>query len=374
MRVGVLITSVGNFGQKGFYNVQEIGLAKELDKLFDEVIVYKAVPLSVGKSKSLIDGCKHSILYQVPVRSYGINGKWDCSVMDSSLDALIYFSDTQLAVPKIFQWCCKNSIPMYPYIGVIESYSTNKWKKRIIDLMFKRNISVYKKCTCFVKTPTVAGQLGVLGITKTVVTPVGLDISLLHTDYEKFSAEEFKGKYGFSSTDRVLLFVGRFAKEKQPIRMIEILSEIRKKNQAYKLLMVGTGELKTAVEEKISELKLADAVKMIARIPNRDIWELYRMGDSFVNLSQQEIFGMAILEAMYYGCKVVAWKAPGPNLIIQNGKSGWLSESNEEIIENILDTTNVTIEAHQRVLCEFSWESSAKKMHDCMKATIDATH
>lgn len=33
---------------------------------------------------------------------------------------------------------------------------------------------------------------------------------------------------------------------------------------------------------------------------------------------------MAILEAMYYGCKVVAWDAPGPNLIIENGKSGWL--------------------------------------------------
>ena len=53
MRIGLLITSIGNFGQKGFYNAQEIGLAKELDKLFDEVIVYKAVPLSVGKSKSL---------------------------------------------------------------------------------------------------------------------------------------------------------------------------------------------------------------------------------------------------------------------------------------------------------------------------------
>ena len=38
MCIGLLITSIGNFGQKGFYNAQEIGLAKELDKLFDEVI------------------------------------------------------------------------------------------------------------------------------------------------------------------------------------------------------------------------------------------------------------------------------------------------------------------------------------------------
>lgn len=362
MRIGLLITSIGNFGQKGFYNAQEIGLAKELDKLFNEVIVYKAIPLSAEKSKSLIDCCEHATLYQVPVRSHGISGDWDCSIMDTTLDALLYFSDTQLAVPKVFKWCCKNNILMYPYIGVIESHSTNQWKKKIIDAMFRRNVAVYKKCTCFVKTPIVAEQLGVLGITKTVVTPVGLDISLLYVDYEKLSAGGLKERYGYSATDKVLLFIGRFTEEKQPIRMIEILSEMRKKDQTYKLLMVGNGELKTAVENRIKELKLADSVQMIDRIPNSDIWELYHMAEVFVNLNQQEIFGMAILEAMYYGCKVVAWNAPGPNLIIENGKSGWLTESNDEVIERILDATDVGEEAHRRILREFTWESSAKKI------------
>lgn len=362
MRIGLLITSIGNFGQKGFYNAQEIGLAKELDKLFDEVIVYKAVPMSVEKSKSLIDGCEHSTLYQIPVKSHGINGDWVCSIMDTTLDALIYFSDTQLAVPRVFKWCRKNNIQMYPYIGVIESHSTNQWKKTIIDVLFKRNVAVYKKCACFVKTPTVAEQLGALGITKTVVTPVGLDLSLLHSDYEDFTPGEIKEKYGYSATDKVLLFIGRYTEEKQPIRMIEIFSEIRQKVQNYKLLMVGTGELKTAVENKLGELDLIDSVRMIERIPNCDIWELYRMADSFVNLNRQEIFGMAILEAMYYGCKVVAWNAPGPNLIIENGRSGWLTESNKEVIERILDTTDVGEEAHRRVMREFTWKSSAKKM------------
>lgn len=84
--------------------------------------------------------------------------------------------------------------------------------------------------------------------------------------------------------------------------------------------------------------------------------------DNKINLNQQEIFGMAILEAMYYGCKVVAWNAPGPNLIIENRKSGWLTESNDEVIERILDATDVGKEAHRRILREFTWESSAKKI------------
>ena len=47
MRVGLLITSIGSFGKKGFYNAQEIGLAKALDSLVDEVKVYRLVSVEM---------------------------------------------------------------------------------------------------------------------------------------------------------------------------------------------------------------------------------------------------------------------------------------------------------------------------------------
>lgn len=362
MRVGLLITSVGNFGQKGFYNAQEVGLAKELDKLFDEVIVYKAIPENQTQQSGNIEGCTNSTMHQIPVKSKGSNGIWNCNIMDASIDALIYFSDTQLSVPKVYRWCKKNDIKLFPYIGVVESHSTNRLKKMIVDVLFYRNVNVYKKCTCFIKTPTVEKKLNGIGIKNTVVTPVGLDIALLKDKYEAVSPLELKRKYGYSENERVLLFIGRLIEEKQPVKMIEILSAVKKKNNRYKLLMIGKGELKQAAENKIKELNLADSVRMIAQIPNSDIWELYRFADTFVNLNQQEIFGMAILEAMYYRCKVVAWNAPGPNLIIENGKSGWLAESNQEVAERILDSRNIGDEAHKRVVKEFTWTSSARKI------------
>lgn len=367
MHIGILITSIGNFGKKGFYNMQEIGLAKELDKLFDEITVYKAVPMSIEKSISTIDDCEHATLYQIPVKSYGINGDWKCSLMDTNLDALIYFSDTQLVVPKVFKWCRSNNIPMYPYIGVIESHSTCQWKKAIIDFMFKRNLTVYKKCICFVKTPTVVRQLAALGIEKSVVIPVGLDLSLLHSDYENYFSTEIKVKYGYSASDKILLFIGRLTEEKQPVKMIEIFSKIREKDSNYKLLMVGTGELKESVESRVKELNLIDSVQTLDSIPNCDIWELYCIAYSFVNLNRQEIFGMALLEAMYYGCKVVAYNAPGPNLIIENGKSGWLVQEDEELIDKIMDESDISKEAHRRVIDEFTWKNGAKKIYEIIE-------
>ena len=38
MRIGLIVTSIGDFGHKDFYNRQEAGLAKALDALFDEII------------------------------------------------------------------------------------------------------------------------------------------------------------------------------------------------------------------------------------------------------------------------------------------------------------------------------------------------
>lgn len=140
-------------------------------------------------------------------------------------------------------------------------------------------------------------------------------------------------------------------------------SELKEMSKRQKVtLMVGTGELKNAVEERIKDHNLSAYVQMIERIPNSEIWELYCMADVFVNLNQKEIFGMAILEAMYYGCKVVAWKAPGPNLIIENGISGWLAESNQAVIEAVQCVSGISEAAHKRIIDNFTWESSAKKI------------
>lgn len=362
MRIGILVLSIGSFGTAGFYNLQETGLAKALDSLGNETVVYKLIPASEERRKQPIAGTRHSMIHFLPSKQIGTNGVPNLKLLDRDLDLLICFSDTQYAVPAVFRWTQKNGIPMFPYIGVLESHSTKPWIKRLINLLFQRNLAVYRKCRCLVKTPTVGQQLARKGVADISVIPVGLDLSLLKTDSHQYNIQTLKRKYGYSGEDKVLLFVGRFIEEKQPVRMIEILFEIRKHDPSCKLLMVGTGELREAVEKKREELNLSEHVQIMERIPNRDIWELYRLADAFVNLNQQEIFGMAILEAMYYGCKVVAWEAPGPSYIIENGISGWLVRSNAEAAEKILDTTDLSEASGSRILSSFTWQSSAEKI------------
>lgn len=319
MRVGLPVASIGNFGQKGFYNAQEIGLAKELDKFVDEIIIYKLVAEDQKYTEEKVGSCSHTTLKMIPSKSFGINGLIDVDVLDKTLDVIVFFSDTQICVPKVYKWVQKNGVKLFPYIGVLESHSTSSLKKTIMDFLFKRNLAVYKKCHCFVKTPAVERELRSKGVEEITVMPVGLDLSLLHQNYKEVYKDYLKLKYGFKEEDKVVLFIGRLIEEKQPLKMVEIFSQLHKQDSSYRLLMVGTGPLKEAVDEKIKNADITNVVKQIEKIPNSDIWELYHFADCFVNLNQQEIFGMAILEAMYYGCKVVAWHAPGPDFIIEDG-------------------------------------------------------
>ncbi len=359
MRVGLLITSIGEFGNKGFYNAQEIGLAKALDSLVDEVRIYRLVSADMVNCIETIADCRNSKVQYIPAKKIGTNGMPDLGMLDASLGVLVYFSDTQLALPSVYRWAVKNEVYLFPYIGVAESHSTNRTKKILMDFLFRRNIKVYKKCRCLAKSPAIGLKLEQQGIKQVTIAPVGLDLSILHDDYERCDSAALKRKYGYQQDDRVLLFIGRLTAEKQPMRMVQVFADIAGKDARYKLLMVGTGEMRDAVIQCAEERGVSRGVRLIDRVPNCEIWELYRLADTFVNLNQQEIFGMAILEAMYYGCKVVAWKAPGPDFIIEDGVSGFLADSDGAAIDLILNGKIDSGAAHKRVMDSFTWDIAA---------------
>ena len=62
---------------------------------------------------------------------------------------------------------------------------------------------------------------------------------------------------------------------------------------------------------------------------------------------------------MYYGCKVVAWKAPGPDFIIENGVSGFLVDSDEATADAVLNEELDSSAAHTRVTDCFTWNIAA---------------
>ena len=106
---------------------------------------------------------------------------------------------------------------------------------------------------------------------------------------------------------------------------------------------------------------MTNRVKYIDKVPNNLIWEIYRISNLLITFSRTEIFGMSILEAMYYKVPVFAIKAPGPNDILADSNSGCLAISQSEMIKQIenADIEKIRECAHERVVSVFSWRTTA---------------
>lgn len=362
MKIGVLVTSVSNFGQKGFYNSQEIGLAKALSKDFETVEVYKLVPLS--QEKRTEDICENARIHFIPARNSGINGVVDTKVIDASLATLIHFSDTQFSVPMVYKWCRKKRIQYIPYIGVVESHSTSEFKQVVTNFLFRRNVLVYRKCICCVKTHAVQEKLTAFGVNNTIVAPVGIDFSLLNSNFEELNQECAKVKIGFQSTDRVVLLVGRIDADRNPLDSVNVFRKLKKYDRNFKLLIIGKGTLKAELFALLKQAGLEEDVKYIEQLPNSEMWKIYRASEILITFSRTEIFGMSILEAMYYGTVVHAVNAPGPNEILVDHESGYLYNNaidmENGITENLSDEESIKDNAHKRVVNHFSWYKTAK--------------
>jgi glycosyltransferase involved in cell wall biosynthesis len=75
---------------------------------------------------------------------------------------------------------------------------------------------------------------------------------------------------------------------------------------------------------------------------------------------------MALLEAMYYECEVIAWAAPGPDYILRDGETGWIVHNDEEVISRILNGKNDTKKGHDEIIGSFTWRKTADIMRQPM--------
>lgn len=351
-----------NFGKKGLYNSQEIGLGRGLSELGHEVIIYKTVVHDEEVGEDQLNE-RINIQY-IKCCHLGSNGYLSTRLLDKSADILIQFADIQLSVPMICRWAEKNGIRYIPYVGIIWSQSPNRIVRLFTEALARQNFRIFRKHGCVAKNTNVVQQLRKIRVHDIRIAPVCIDFEQLNKKCFEVEAANLRQKWGIPISKRVFLFVGRLEKDKRPISLVHMLKQLKDDSC---LIMIGTGVLLDELKEEIKKAHLSDQVFIFEQIPNKEIWQFYRMADALVNLNKTEIWGMVLLEAMYYKVGVIAADAPGPRCIIQNGKSGFLAKSDEDFIEYMKIKPfprNIISNAFDRVTTEFNWKNSAKILID----------
>lgn len=126
---------------------------------------------------------------------------------------------------------------------------------------------------------------------------------------------------------KVVLFLGRFSKEKGVLRLIDIWKKVQEDGEFkdWKLIIVGEGVQKEQIEDKIKALHLSTSI--IIKPFTKEVEKEYLSASIYAMTSHKEGFGMVLIESASYALPSVAFDiTSGPSDIIENEKSGFLIE------------------------------------------------
>lgn len=158
---------------------------------------------------------------------------------------------------------------------------------------------------------------------KTGILPTGIE----KENFEVGSEEvDLLRKSVYAERIPLLLTVSRMAQEKNVEFLLESLALMKEYyKKPFRMLMVGDGPDREALEKKCAKLGLADYVTFTGAVPNERIAPYFKAADLFLFASKTETQGIVILEAFAGKTPVIAVRASGVEDLVEDGRNGFLT-------------------------------------------------
>lgn len=389
--------------QNNSYNIQEIGLAKalvrrgeECDVLFwtseeekEMIIPVYVYPEEQEQRKEV--GMVH--VYYRHGKSILKNAVFTrCYDLFSSYDVLQPCEYNQMQ-----SWILSGKYPHKTIIYHGPYYSSFNTRYnlmcRVFDAFFLKRYE--KKGTRFMAKSRLAEDFLVQkGIAKKNVAcvGVGMDTQMLSRDSKVPKCDTGLEKAGTQgkvfdamkqNQDGVkVLYIGRVEERRNIPFLIDCFNELRKKIPSAMLYMIGTGD-REYLESAFSYMKETGAEDHIIwqeKAEQKDLSMIYRMADFFLLPTKYEIFGMVLLEAMYYGNVVLTTNGGGASQLIENGENGFILSAEDpktwaECMCNVLAHTDrkeaIRKKAHETIRDQYTWDDRAPLFIEQYRSLLD---
>ena len=159
------------------------------------------------------------------------------------------------------------------------------------------------------------------GVTEGITAvPTGIDVAL----YQQADAGNIRQELGWGE-DKVLISIGRLAKEKSFETLITAVQPILQQREDVRLVILGEGEEREGLEALAAELGIDDRVNLVGNVPFSAVPTYLKAADLFCFASVTETQGLVTLEAMAAGLPIVAVDATGTSDAVSHGVEGLLT-------------------------------------------------
>jgi glycosyltransferase involved in cell wall biosynthesis len=208
---------------------------------------------------------------------------------------------------------------------------------------------------------------------------------LLTTDMKKI-ADNFLGKnyqqknliihngmdlsnidWGLKNDELKVIFVGRMVEQKDPLKFLEVVSQLNKKNIKATYQMLGDGPLMDKVVQKIQSDKLVN-VHLLGKVDHSEVIKIMEKSHIMIQPSLHEAMSVSVLEAISCGVYVITTPVSGNKQIILDGLNGKLV--GQENIQGIVNEVErffthelskrkgaIVLDSYKQLNDQFGWQS-----------------
>jgi phosphatidylinositol alpha-1,6-mannosyltransferase len=160
------------------------------------------------------------------------------------------------------------------------------------------------------------------------VVPLGADQAFFRPGID---TREVRERYGLED-GRWLLSVARLTRHKGIDTALQALARLRERHPDLRYAVVGTGEEHEALEAEARGLGVADRVRFLTDVPDRDLPALYNSAEIYLGVSRLmeqrvEGFGISLAEASACGIPVIAGRSGGIPAAVRDGETGLLVDA-----------------------------------------------
>lgn len=354
------------------YNCQEIGLAKALIRKGNKCDIVLYIDQKAYEEDIIFDEDNKKIhIYYLNAREFFKNAIFEPKLYDiaKEYDVIQTAEYDQIGNVKLKRKL-KNKMVIYhgPYAS---KYTKGYNKKCLISDFYYLFNPKYKKTPCLSKSNLATELLKKKQFKDITTVGVGLDVDRFKNNKEPneiikelmVKKEEEKLKY--------LLYIGKIEDRRNIIFLIDILAKVTINDSNVRLILVGKGE-QDYIDKcfKYAEQKnVLDKIIYHQAIQQQELPNLYKACDIFLLPTQYEIFGMVLLEAMYFGVPAITTLNGGSSTLIENERDGivcsldidnWYTAI-KKLLQDEEFKNQISKNSMKKIKDEYTWDCLSEK-------------
>ena len=171
------------------------------------------------------------------------------------------------------------------------------------------------------------------------VRPVRLGVNTEVFNPASYDAPATRQSLGVEADQKLLLYVGRLAKEKNTQTLFRAFELLRQRDRnKFHLLIIGDGPQRQRVQKLRESRSCGRNISWISYCADSaDLARYYRAADLFVHPGVQETFGLVALESQACGTPVVGIRGSYMDRIICHDQGSWARENTPEALAGAIE-------------------------------------